>query len=217
MKCGPVAETLEEFGFTNCGGKVKSTLTLKVLGAMALMGAGMIVGGCKSAPDLTQTQALQLIQADYDHGQPKGVLILVNNDGMVAGALAKLWDRTKIYPNRYWADFKLTDAGKKAVKLANGGDTIEWRPESADDKNYTIQVTTVQVNHLRARDVGDISDEMLSGVDTARGGMFTEGVDLTGVPDVLQQIAHNPGNQLSVKRHVDFALVNGAWTVHAIQ
>jgi hypothetical protein len=196
---------------------VKSTLILRALGAMALLSGGMVVSGCKSAPDLTQTQALELIQADYDHAQPQGVIIMVNNDGMVQGALAKLWDRTKIYPNRYWADFKLTDAGKKAVKLPNGGDTIEWRPESADDKNYAVQMTTLQGNHLRARDVGDISDEMVAGVDTAKGAAFTEGVDLTGVPDTLQQIAHNPGNQLSVKRHADFALVNGAWTVHAIQ
>jgi hypothetical protein len=196
---------------------VKSTLILRALGAMALLVAGMVVGGCKSAPDLTQTQALQLIQADYDHAQPQGVMILVNNDGMVQGALAKLWDRTKIYPNRYWADFKLTDSGKKVVKLPQGGDTIEWRPESANDQNYTIQITTVQANHLKARDIGDISDEMLTGVDTAKGATFTEGVDLTGVPDTLQQIAHTPGNQLSVKRHVDFALASGAWTVHAIQ
>ena len=43
-----------------------------------------------------------------------------------------------MYPNKYWADFKLTDAGKKAVKLPNGGDTIEWRPSGLDDKNYSV-------------------------------------------------------------------------------
>jgi hypothetical protein len=79
------------------------------------------------------------------------------------------------------------------------------------------RIVTVQANHLRARDVGDISDEMVAGVDTAKGADFTEGVDLTGVPDTLQQIVHNPGNKLSAKRHADFALVNGAWTAHGIQ
>jgi hypothetical protein len=196
---------------------VKHTLGLKALGAAALLSAGMFLVGCKSAPELTQTQALALVQADYDHAQPQGVSILVNNDGMVQGALAKYWNRTTIYPNKYWADFKLTDAGKKVVQLPGGGDTIQWRPESFDDKNFMFRMVTVQANHLKAHDMGDITDEMVAGVDTAKGAGYVEGVDLTGVPDVLQQIAHNPGNKLSARRHVDFALVNGAWTVHAIQ
>ena len=196
---------------------MRNRLHWNVLGAIALLGVGMAFTGCKSAPDLTQTQALALIQADYDHGQPLGISIQVNNDGMVQGALAKYWNRTTIYPNKYWADFKLTDDGKKVVKLPAGGDTIQWRPDSLDDKGYTIRMITVQANHLRAHDIGDISDEMVAGADTAKGATFTEGVDLTGVPDLLQQIAHNPGNKLSARRHADFALVNGAWTVHSIQ
>jgi len=184
--------------------------------AAALFG-GLMIAGCKSAPELTQAQALSLVQADYDHGQPQGISIQVNDLGMRQGATAKYWDRTKIYPNHYWADFKLTPDGKKVVQLANGGDTIEWRPESADDTHYSIRMITVQANHLKARSMGDITDEMITGVDTAKGADFTEGVDMTGVPDTLQQIAHNPGNQLSTKRHVDFALANGAWTVHAVQ
>ena len=196
---------------------MKHTLGFKALGAAALLSAGMFLVGCKSAPELTQTQALALVQADYDHAQPQGVSILVNNDGMVQGALAKYWNRTTIYPNKYWADFKLTDAGKKVVQLPGGGDTIQWRPESLDDKNYMFRMVTVQANHLKAHDMGDITDEMVAGVDTAKGAGYVEGVDLTGVPDLLQQIAHNPGNKLSARRHVDFALVNGTWTVHAIQ
>jgi hypothetical protein len=196
---------------------VRNALQMQVLGAVALLGAGMVLGGCKSAPDLTQSQALALVQAKYDQTPATGATIVLTDQGMGQGAIAKLWDRTKIYPNRFWADFKLTDAGKKAVKLANGGDVIEWRPESANDKDYSVTVTTVQANHLKARDLGAISDEMLPGVDTAKGADFTEAVDLTGVPDALQQIAHNAGNQLSTHRHADFALVNGAWTLHGMQ
>lgn len=200
---------------------MRNGLQWRVLSAPVFMAglltAGMTLAGCKSAPDLSQNQALALIQADYDHAAPQGISIEVNNDGMVQGAEAKLWNRTTIYPNKYWADFKLTDAGKKVVTLPSGGDKIEWRPDSADDKNYTYRMVSVQANHLRARDIGDISDEMVSGVDTAKGATFTEGVDLTGLPDLLQQIAHSPGNRLSAKRHADFALVNGAWTVHSIQ
>ena len=153
----------------------------------------------------------------YDHAPPQGASILVNDNGMVQGALAKYWNRTTIYPNKYWADFKLTDEGKKVVKLPAGGDTIQWRPDSQDDKTYMVRMITVQANHLRAHDMGDVADEMIAAVDTAKGAGYIEGVDLTGVPDALQQIAHNPGNKLSAKRHADFALVNGAWTVHAIQ
>ena len=195
---------------------MRNLFPVKVLGAAALFGVGLFGVGCKSAPELTQAQAQQMIQADYDHSDPAGVTVVVNDQGMGQGALGKLWDRTTIYPNKYWADFKLTDAGKKAVKLANGGDKIEWRPNSLDDKSYSITMTTVAANHLKAHDVSDPQDEMLPGADTAKGVGFTESVDLTGVPDVLQQIAHNPGNRLSVKRHADFVLTNGTWTLKGV-
>lgn len=196
---------------------MRNMLTWKALGGVALLGAGMVVAGCKSAPDLTQAQAQSLIQAKYDQTAPVGATIVVNDLGMRQGATDKYWDRTKIYPNKIWADFKLTDEGKKLIKLSDGGDTIQWRPESASDTNYSITITTVAANHLRARDVSAPQDEMVPGVDTAKGAGYTEGVDLTGVPGPLSDIAHNPGNQLSTKRHADFALVNGAWTLHGIQ
>ena len=135
---------------------------------------------------------------------------------MRQGIDAKYWERTKMYPNRYWADFKLTDAGKKVLKLRSGSDVIQWRPDNADDKNYSIVIVTVAANHLRAHDVDNIRDEVLPGVKTARAASFIEGVDFTGVPQPLQDIAHNPGNQLSTKRQADFALENGAWTLHGV-
>lgn len=195
---------------------MRSKLPMQVLGAAALLSVGLWVSGCKSAPDLTQAQAQSMIQAKFDAGTPVGTTVVVNDLGMRQGAVAKLWDRTTIYPNKYWADFKLTDAGKKAVKLANGGDKIEWRPESLTDTNYTLTMTTVAANPLKAHDVGTPQDEMLPGADTAKGVDFIEVVDLTGVPDALQQIAHNPGNRLSTKRHADFVLTNGTWTLQGI-
>ncbi len=196
---------------------MRNRVQLKVFGAVALLGVGLAVSGCKSAPELTQAQALTLIQSNYDQAAPVPVTIMVNNDGMVQGAVAKYWNRTIIYPNKYWADFKLTDEGKKLVKLPAGGDTIQWRPDSLDDKNYMVRMNSVQTNRLKARDIGDVQDEMVAGVDTAKGASFIEAVDMTGLPDTLQQIAHGPGNQVVDKRHADFALVNGAWTVHSIQ
>ena len=41
----------------------------------------MFLAGCKSAPDLTQSQALELIQANYDHAPAAGANILVNDLG----------------------------------------------------------------------------------------------------------------------------------------
>ncbi|WP_348264171.1 hypothetical protein P8935_06455 [Telmatobacter sp. DSM 110680] len=188
----------------------------KALSALFL-GCSALLVGCKSAPELTSTQALALVQAKYDQTAPVGVNVLVNDPGMLSGAKAKLWDRTKIYPNKIWADFKLTADGKKAVVLPGGGDVIEWRPQSADDKNYTIVVTTVAANRLKAKDMGELSDEAMAGAEAAKSGKYAEVVNLTGVPEVLQDIAHNPGNKLSVRKEADFALVNGAWTLKTIR
>jgi len=191
-------------------------LNWKALAAFSGVCAALVMGGCKSAPELTPTQALALVQAKYDQTAPVGVNILVNDDGMRSGVTAKLWDRTKVYPNKMWADFKLTADGKKAVVLPGGGDVIEWRPSSVDDQNYTIIVTTVAANHLRAHDMGDLQDAMV-GVDTSKEGKYTEGVNLSGVPQLLQDIAHNPGNRLSAKKQADFALENGVWTLKSIE
>jgi hypothetical protein len=196
---------------------VRSMLNWKTLGVLFLGFSGFVMGGCKSAPDLTSTQALALVQAKYDQTAPVGTNILVNDAGMRAGATAKLWDRTKVYPNKLWADFKLTSEGKKVVVLPGGGDVIEWRPASLDDTNYTIVVTTVAANHLRAHDMGDLQDEMMTGAAASKEGKYTEGVNLTGVPQLLQDIAHNPGNRLSSKKQADFALDNGTWTLKSIE
>lgn len=193
---------------------MRNTLHMKALAALML--GGLFLAGCKSAPELTQTQALALIQAKYDQDAPVGVNILVNDPGMLQGITGKLWQRTRIYPNKYWADFTLTADGKKAVKLPTGKDVIEWRPGGLDDKNYAYLVTTLAANHLKAHDIGEIQDEMVPGADTAKGAKFIEGVNLTGVPDVLQEIAHNPGNRLSTKRQADFTLEGGAWKLHSI-
>ena len=192
-------------------------LNWKALGVLVLGCSGLVVAGCKSAPDLTPTQALAMVQAKYDQTAPVPTTILVNDEGMRAGITAKLWDRTKVYPNKLWADFKLTPDGKKAVVLPGGGDTIEWRPANLDDKDYTIVVMTAAANHLRAHDMGDLQDEMMSGADTSKAGKYTEGVNLTGVPQALQDIAHNPGNKLSTKKQADFSLTNGAWALKSIE
>jgi len=86
-----------------------------------------------------------------------------------------------------------------------------------DDTTYSVIVQTVVANHLKARDLQSVQDETLPGVSTAKGADYTEGVDLTGVPGPLVDIAHNPGNQLSTKRHADFELDGGAWKLHSIE
>lgn len=194
------------------GGKVRNVVKMNVFLALAIMGAGMVVTGCKSAPELTQAQALAMIQAKYDATPAVGANIVVDNGGMVQGATAKLWNRTTIYPNKYWADFTLTPDGVKAVKLTGGGNVIKWRPESPTDTKYTYVMVTVAANHLKARDIKDIQD-----VGKTKTVTFTEGIDLTGVPAVLAGIAHNPGNTLSTTRQADFVLDNGAWTLQSVE
>lgn len=191
---------------------MKKVVKLHALMSVAILGVGMMVAGCKSAPELTQDKAMSMIQAHYDAAAPSGFEIRVNNNGMVQGATAKYWQRTTIYPNKYWADFKLTDQGKKLVKLSSGTDTIQWRPSSPTDSDFGIIVTTQVANHRKARDIKDIQD-IGSNTKTV---VFTEGVDLGGLPDTLVSMAHTPGNQLTTTRTATFILDNGDWKLQSV-
>jgi hypothetical protein len=191
---------------------VRNALRMWVLGGLALAGVGLFMAGCKSAPDLTAANAQALIQAKYDQDPAVGANINVDDLGMRQGVTAKYWDRSKSFPIKYWADFKLTDAGKKAVTLPKGGDTIEWRPDSEQDKSFSVTVVSVATNHLKARDVKDPQNE----ADGTKTVVFNESVSLDGVPAPLQDIAHNPGNKLATKRTATFSLDNGAWKLDSI-
>ncbi len=191
---------------------MKNAWKVMTLGVAALAGAAMLITGCKSAPDLTAANAQALIQAKYDASPAVGAAITVDDLGMRQGATAKYWDRTKVYPNKYWADFVLTPEGKKAMTLAGGGDTIQWRPQSPDDKTFSVVVTTVATNHLKAKDVKDPQDE----VGGTKSVVYTEAVSLDGAPSALADIAHNPGNKLSTKRTATFSLDGGAWKLESI-
>jgi hypothetical protein len=195
---------------------VKNALKMWVMagfaGGLALASAGLVLSGCKSAPDLTTANAQALIQAKYDQDPAVGATIKLDDLGMRQGVTAKYWDRSKSFPIKWWADFKLSDTGRKAVQLASGGDTIEWRPDNADDKNYFVTVTTAAANHLKARDLQDPQSES----DGTKTVVFNESVSLDGVPAPLAEIAHNPGNKLATKRTATFALDNGAWKLQSI-
>jgi hypothetical protein len=185
---------------------------LKVFGAVALMGAGLVVfAGCKSAPPLAQADAQKMIEAKYAADPAVPVSITVNDPGMQQGANAKLWARTKVYPNRYWADFTLTPDGKKAIKLAKG-DAIEWRPSSTEDKSYVVVIQTAQANHPKIKDIQAPQE-----AGDTRTVAFTEAVNLDGVDSTLQAIAHNPGNKLSEKKTATFVLDGDHWKLDSIQ
>jgi len=190
---------------------------MKTFGAIALLGVGIFLTACKSAPELTQANALALIQAKYDQTPAVGASITVDNLGLKMGITDGYWTLTKVYPNRYWADYTLTDQGKKALKLKDGSNVIQWRPDNMGDKNFSVSVVTAAANHLKAHDIKEIQDEVVAGVDTAKGAQFTESVNLDGVPSPLQDIAHNPGNKLATKRQADFSLDGGAWKLHSIE
>ena len=125
------------------GGNMKNRARMILIGVPVVLVAGLLLSGCKPEPELTQASAKALIQAKYDQTPPVGINVVVDELGFREGYTAKYWDRIKVYPNQFWADFKLTPEGKKAFKLPNGGDVIEWRPESADDKGYSVIVVTV--------------------------------------------------------------------------
>jgi hypothetical protein len=191
---------------------VKKVVKIHALMSLAVLGVGMMVAGCKSAPELPKEKAVAMIQAHYDALPPSGFEINVNNDGMVQGAAAKYWQRTTIYPNKYWADFKLTDAGKKLLKLSSGNDMIQWRPSGPTDKDFSIVVITTVLKHRRARDVKDIQD--VGG--KTKTVVFTEGVDSSDLPQPLVDIAHNPGNQLTTTRTATFVLEDDNWKLQSV-
>jgi len=191
---------------------VKNAVKLQIMGLLVIFASGIWMASCKSAPDLTQAQALTMIQAKYDQTPAVPANITVNDTGMGQGVTAKYWLGTKRYPNGYWADFTLTPDGKKVLTLASGGDVIQWRPDSPSDPHASVIVMPVVANHLKARDVGEIQS-----VRDTQTASFTEDINLDGVPQPLQDIAHNPGNKLSSSRHATFVLTNGAWTLQSIE
>lgn len=185
---------------------------IPVLLVFAFLGTGLLIAGCKSAPDLSQAQALTMIQARYDQSPAAPANITVNDSGMGQGVTAKYWLETRRYPNGYWADFTITPDGKKVLKLASGGDVIQWRPDNPSDPNFVIVIQTVATNHLKARNVGEIQS-----VGDSRIASFTEDVNLDGILQPLADIAHNPGNKLSALRHATFVLTNGGWSLQSVE
>jgi hypothetical protein len=194
------------------GGEVKNLRNRNILGAVALLGVGLLITGCKSAPDLTAANAQALIQAKYDQDPAAGAAITITDLGMRQGVTAKYWDRSKAYPNKFWADFKLSPEGKKVVTLPGGSDVIEWRPDSPDDKRFSMVVTTVATNHLKARNVKDPQDE----AGGTKSVVYTEAENLDGLPAPLEDMAHDPGNRLSTTKTATFALEGGAWKLQSI-
>lgn len=193
---------------------MKNAVKIQVLGALAFLGAGLLLTGCNK-PELTQANAQALIQAKYDQTPAAGVNVTVDDLGLKQGITAKYWKLTKVYPNNKWADYTLTPDGKKVLNLLAGGDVIQWRPEQGKTTHFVV--VTVAANHLRARDIKEIQDEVVAGVDTAKGTSFTESVNMSGVPEALRGMAHNPGNKLSSKRQADFSLEGGVWKLHSIE
>jgi hypothetical protein len=189
-----------------CGGNVKIAGKLCALGMMGIVGAGLLLTGCKSAPELTQAEAQAMIQAKYDQAAPVSATILVDEQGLARGVTAKYWERTKVY-NQFWGDFTLTAEGKKVVTLQKGGDVIHWQPLNAGDKNYTFAVVTVAASHPKAHVVADAQDD----VHDTKTVSYEENVNLEGLPNDLKIMAGGPGNRLSSKHVATFALDGGAW------
>lgn len=194
---------------------MKRVAKFQAFGALLAMGAGLWLAGCKSTPELSQADAQKLIQAEYDSRPAAGAGVYVNEIGLKQGLTDKYWKLTKVYPNNRWADYTLTDDGKKVLKLDSGGDVIEWRPETGNNSHFFV--TTVQTNHFKAKDVEAPQDEVVPGVDKAKSAAFSETLNLDGVPQPLDDLAHNAGNKLSSRKHANFSFENGAWKLHSIE
>ncbi len=117
---------------------------------------------------------------------------------------AKYWERTKVYPNRYLGRLHADPEGKKVLKLPNGAMYPVAPGKRPAIQNYSVVVTTVATNHLKAQELQDPRTKCFRR-GYGQGSRLSRGVNLDGVPDPLVKIAHNPGNKLSTKRHADFA------------
>jgi hypothetical protein len=153
-----------------------------------------------------------MIQADYDQSPGVPFDISVDDRGMQQGAQAKYWVGFKRYPNGYWGDFKLTDDGKKVIKLQGGGDVIQWRPDGPTDPKYVVVIVPLMVSHLKARSIGDVQT-----LGDSRVVTFMEDVNLDGMPAPLQAIAQDPVNKLTTQRQATFVLTDGAWKLKSIE
>jgi hypothetical protein len=181
---------------------------------MALLGAGLLVfAGCKSAPPLSQQDALAMVEAKYNQAPPVSVSFAITDLGMRKGIVAKYWAETKKYPNGYWADFKMTPDGAKVIKLSSGGDTIQWHPESSSDKSFLVPASTVATTKLKAINFSDVQDAG-GGVKTAT---YSEDEVLDPLPSALKDIIQDPANKISTKRTATFSLVDNAWKLQSIQ
>jgi hypothetical protein len=202
----------KEMGRPNVCREGTVRIAVNIAGILVILATGAFVSGCKSAPPLTQADAQAMIQAKYDQMPPQPFTIVLNDSAMQQGVADKYWQLVKKYPNGYWGDFKLTDLGKKQVKLSDGSDLIQWRPDGPNDLRYAYSLTTIALNHLKARDLGDIQD-----VGATKVVGYYEDVVLNGIPDALSTIAHNPGNELSSHRQATFVLNNGAWKLQSVE
>jgi hypothetical protein len=98
------------------------------------------------------------------------------------------------------------------VKLPGGGAVIQWRPESPTDSRYVIVVVPLVSSRQKTRSLGEVQS-----LGDSRTVTYFEDVDLSGLPDGLQNIAHDPMNKLSTQRVATFVLTNGAWTLQSIE
>jgi len=190
--------------------RVKIAGKMQALAAVALLGVGVVLAGCKSGPELTKDQAQALITAKYDAMAGAKLNIAVGDLAMQAAVRAGYLQGVKRYPNGYWADFKLSAAGAKELTVA-GGELIQWRPTAPSDPHYAITMTTVAAPKLKARDFGDVTK-----VGEIATVVFTEDVNLSSLPAPVQEMARTPGNKMNDKKTATFALVNGAWAVQKI-
>ena len=58
---------------------MKNAVKVYLGSAIALVSAGLMLAGCKSAPPLSETQAQTLIQAKYDQAVPTPITITLTD------------------------------------------------------------------------------------------------------------------------------------------
>jgi len=133
---------------------------MQALGALAFLGAGLLLTGCKTAPELTQANAQALIQAKYDQTPAVGVSIAWTNWGLGRAWRPSIGSGPSSIPTDS-GRLHANPRGQEGAQAAKWGRCDPVAPESAEDKHFSVIVVTVAANHLKAHDVKEPQDEIL--------------------------------------------------------
>jgi len=142
---------------------VKNAGKMKVLGGLAILGAGLLLNGCKHVPDFTAANAQALIQADYDSKRLRARLSK-STIGLEAGVDGQLLEADEGLSQQNVGRLHAHGRWQEGVDASRGRRRDQWRPDQIASASPHFYVVTMAAKPFKAKDVQDPQDEVLPGV-----------------------------------------------------